>query len=181
MAFWFGFHTIGRGYMSRGRGFVLFEYMIAFACSAMMIFMVASVLSDFYVRIEHFSAGCMTTIEVARAWFSLDRDLSAASSDMALWKKRSPSEFVVSTPSGDCGWAFKRDRLIRTKGFYDVSRGVWHNAHDSVALGGVARFMVRWIIAKGIIQGYEVTLESRNQSLDYYVACRGEHTVPADN
>jgi type II secretory pathway component PulJ len=166
--------------MRRTRGFVLFEYMIAFVCSAMMIIMVASVMGELYVRITHYSAGCITTIELARAWFLLEHDLAGAPADNTLWKKRSPSEFIYSTSQEDCGWSVKRDRLLRTRGFYDASRGLWHSSHETVALLGVQRFAVRWVMDGGRIGGYEVTLQAHDQTYTYWVACRQDRIVKVD-
>lgn len=162
------------------RGFILFEYMIAFVCSALLIFMVASVLSEFYVRVARYSSSCITTIEMARAWFLLERDLVYAPVDHSLWKKRSPSDFIYASSAGDCGWLIMKDRLVRTLGFYDPTRGVWHQSHDSVALIGVNKFMLSWIMDSQNVVGCEVFLESRDQRFRYVVAFANDRVIKID-
>ncbi len=162
------------------KGFILFEYMIAFVCSALLIFMVASVLSEFYVRVVRYSSRCITTIEMARAWFLLERDLVNAPVGYGLWKKRSPSDFIYASSAGDCGWSLKKDRLVRTLGFYDPSHGVWHQSHESVALMGVNRFMLSWMMDSRNVIGCEVFLEAYNQQFRYVVALANDRVVKID-
>lgn len=166
--------------MSEARGFVLFEYMIAFACSAMMIVMVVSVFGELYVRITHYSDGCITTIEGARAWFLLDHDLTFAPCDAAGWKKRSPSAFVFSSTADDRGWSVKRDRLLRTRGFYDASHGVWHSSYETVGLLGIQRFVVRWITHGTYVDGCEVTLGAHDQTAAVWIACLQNRALAVD-
>lgn len=158
-------------------GFVLFEYVIAFICAAMLIFMVSSVFSALYVRLSHYSAGCIATIAVARAYFLLERDLAHAPADLTSWKKRSPSECIFSTSAGDCGWLLKRDRLVRTKGFYNQNRGVWSDAHESVALLDVKHFAIQCITSNNQVQGCNVVLESKDQHVAFWVACCHDRSI----
>lgn len=152
-------------------GFVLFEYMIAFSCSVLLLAIITSIFGELYIRSSRYSEQCIATIEMSRAWFLLERDLAYAPSDILLWKKRAPTEFAYSTSSGDCGWLMKRDRLLRIRGFYDAGRGSWHQAHETVALIGIQNFMVHWIMPQGSVLGCEVTYGARGSVMKYVVAC----------
>lgn len=122
-------------------GFSLIECMIYFFISTLLLTVVINWVVTTQSRVSSASKQCNQWMGHVTALDFICRDLRAAPSNQAEWKKINTTELIWHLDDNDIGWSMENAQLFRSEGTYVASSGQWNTRTKSLvddAIGSVS-------------------------------------------